>query len=164
MGTKKQAAAYCNGLPALSHLWNLACDLRSCRGLVEDASAYFTGCHIGRLKRLDHVPAGDPGIHGITARKHIDSGISVLGPGVDGQVTLRDHYHTTDTVGTELVKEVPYYLCSSLLGGSQHNLANHIAVIEHICPAAEQLRQDVAPESIALHHQQPPLGPIFAEA
>ena len=89
-------------------------DLAAGNRLVENATPNLARGHVGGTKLLHEIATRDPGVDGITAGKDIDGCIAVLGPGVDGEVTLGDHDNAANPVGTELVEKLPDNLRSGL--------------------------------------------------
>jgi len=71
------------------------------------------------------------GIQACTTGKYIHGGISLFGPGVNGEMTFDDDDHAGDALGTELMEMGGDHRGIGLQSGGLHELFDQDFVVQH---------------------------------
>jgi hypothetical protein len=123
-------------------------------GLEEDAALELDHGGAGRPQLLDEIVGGRLRLEDIAAGEHVDGGVAILRPGVDGEVRFGNDDDAADAERIELVEHHVHDGRLRALGRLDHGRLHGLEAVERLRVAVEQLEQQVSPQCL---HSFPPL-------
>src|SRR5207249_978779 len=97
---------------------------------------------------LDQIAGRDLRLEGVPAREDVDGCISVLGPGVDGEMGLGDDDDAADAEGVELVEDDVDDGGLGSLRRLDQGFLHRLEAVDHVGVAIEQLDQQVPSQGV----------------
>src|SRR5206468_4228621 len=113
----------------------------------------------GRPQLLDEIVGGRLRLEDIAAGEHVDGGVAVFRPSVNGEVRLGNNDDATDAERIELVENHIHDGRLRTLGRLDHGRLHGLEAVERFRVAVEQLEQQVSPQCL---HSLPPFRSSLA--
>ena len=107
------------------------------------AAAHLQGRVVACSEGFLEVVERDPGVHRIAAGEQVDRCVTVLRPGVDGQVAFLDNHYARYSVGREVVECRIDDRSAGFFGRSYHGRFDTGHVVHHVGFATEEFYQDM---------------------